>query len=319
MPALPLFPVEASTMAGKVDALYFFLIAVSAFFVVLIAGLIVFFSIRYRRRAKDEIGTRVVPSLALELTWTIIPLCLGLVMFAWGASLYFTESRPPAETLDVYVVGKQWMWKFQHLDGRREIDELHIPVGRAVRLTGTSEDGRAVAAMLTSTDSFAGVATRVIARTLEYENSPLANAALISGSDSSARATRTFSRAATLPMPHCQLSHCAVLTRPCRAYASLRSNSATSSEEAIGRGVQVAPELGDLGFEAVERGVVGCSERSERGGKRQSKSRPWASTCRLVGYPVYCRRMADFSMAYDPQSGVVRLGRLVTDASARKD
>jgi cytochrome c oxidase subunit 2 len=61
-------------------------------------------------------------------------------MFAWGASLYFTESRPPGETLDVYVVGKQWMWKFQHMGGRREINELHIPVGRAVRLTGTSED-----------------------------------------------------------------------------------------------------------------------------------------------------------------------------------
>jgi cytochrome c oxidase subunit 2 len=140
MPGLPLFPVQASTMAGKVDALYFFLVAVSAFFVVLIAALVVFFSIRYRRRSKDETGTRVVPSVALELTWTIIPMCLGLVMFAWGASLYFTESRPPGETLDIYVVGKQWMWKFQHMDGRREIDELHIPVGRAVRLTGTSED-----------------------------------------------------------------------------------------------------------------------------------------------------------------------------------
>jgi cytochrome c oxidase subunit 2 len=140
MPGLPLFPVQASTIAGKVDALYFFLVAVSAFFVVLIAALVVFFSIRYRRRAKDETGTRVVPSMALELTWTIIPLSLGLVMFTWGASLYFTESRPPGETLDIYVVGKQWMWKFQHMDGRREIDELHIPVGRAIRLTGTSED-----------------------------------------------------------------------------------------------------------------------------------------------------------------------------------
>jgi cytochrome c oxidase subunit II len=140
MPALPLFPVEASTMAGKVDALYFFLVAVSAFFVVLIAGLVVVFGIRYRRRAKDETGQVVVPSMALELAWTVIPLCLGLVMFTWGAHLYFSESQPPGETLDVYVVGKQWMWKFQHMDGRREIDELHIPVGRAIRLTGTSED-----------------------------------------------------------------------------------------------------------------------------------------------------------------------------------
>jgi cytochrome c oxidase subunit II len=140
MPSFPLFPVEASTMAGKVDALYFFLVAVSAFFVILIAALVVFFGIRYRRRERGQVGETVVPSLALELTWTIIPLGLGLVMFAWGANLYFSEARPPAETLDIYVVGKQWMWKFQHLDGQREINELHVPVGRAVRLTGTSED-----------------------------------------------------------------------------------------------------------------------------------------------------------------------------------
>jgi cytochrome c oxidase subunit 2 len=140
MPALPLFPVEASTMAGKVDALYFFLVAVSAFFVVLIAAMVIYFGIRYRRRAHSQVGTRVVPSLTLEIAWTIIPLGLGLVMFGWGAQVYFNQARPPAETLDVYVVGKQWMWKFQHLDGQREINELHVPLGRAVRLTGTSED-----------------------------------------------------------------------------------------------------------------------------------------------------------------------------------
>jgi cytochrome c oxidase subunit 2 len=140
MPSFPLFPVEASTMAGKVDALYFFLVAVSAFFVILIATLVIFFGIRYRRRSHAEVGGRVVPSLALEVAWTVVPLLLGLVMFAWGASLYFSQSQAPAETIDVYVVGKQWMWKFQHLNGQREIDELHVPVGRAVRLTGTSED-----------------------------------------------------------------------------------------------------------------------------------------------------------------------------------
>jgi cytochrome c oxidase subunit II len=140
MPALPLFPTAASTMAGKVDALYFFLVAVSAFFVVLIATLVIVFGVRYRRRARHETGQRVTPALSLEIAWTIVPLGLGLVMFFWGANLYFAESRPPAETLDIYVVGKQWMWKFQHLDGQREINELHVPVGRAVRLTGTSED-----------------------------------------------------------------------------------------------------------------------------------------------------------------------------------
>ncbi len=127
-------------MAGKVDALYFFLVATSAFFVVLIAALVIGFGIRYRRRARSEVGAPVKPALALEIAWTVIPLGLGMVMFVWGANIYFNQARPPAETLDIYVVGKQWMWKFQHLDGQREINELHVPVGRAVRITGTSED-----------------------------------------------------------------------------------------------------------------------------------------------------------------------------------
>jgi cytochrome c oxidase subunit 2 len=123
-----------------VDTLYFFLVGVSAFFVILIATLIVIFGIRYRRRAAGDIGAQVVPALSLEIAWTIIPLGLGLVMFLWAADVYFAQTRPPAETMDIYVTGKQWMWKFQHLDGQREINELHVPAGRAVRLTATSED-----------------------------------------------------------------------------------------------------------------------------------------------------------------------------------
>ena len=78
--------------------------------------------------------------MILEITWTIIPLLITMVIFVWGASVFFAMSRPPAETLNIYVVGKQWMWKFQHLDGQREINELHVPVGRAVKLIMTSED-----------------------------------------------------------------------------------------------------------------------------------------------------------------------------------
>jgi cytochrome c oxidase subunit 2 len=136
----PLFPESASTMASRVDALYFFLLAVSAFFSILIAGLIVFYAVKYRRRSPDAVGVNVSGGLALELTWTIVPLIITMVIFVWGASVFFTMSRPPAETLNVYVVGKQWMWKFQHLDGQREINELHVPVGRAVKLIMTSED-----------------------------------------------------------------------------------------------------------------------------------------------------------------------------------
>jgi cytochrome c oxidase subunit 2 len=136
----PLFPETASTIAGRVDAVYFFLLAVSVFFSVLIAGLIVFFAVKYRRRAPDEVGSVMEGGTALEITWTVVPLMITMVFFGWGASVYFAMSRPPDETLNIYVVGKQWMWKFQHLDGQREINELHVPVGRPVKLIMTSED-----------------------------------------------------------------------------------------------------------------------------------------------------------------------------------
>ena len=136
----PLFPEAASTMAGRVDALYFFLVGVTAFFSVLIAGLIVTYAIRFRRRSPDSIGARIHGGLFLEITWSVIPFFITMGIFVWGASVFFAMSRPPDETLNIYVVGKQWMWKFQHLDGQREINELHVPVGRAVKLIMTSED-----------------------------------------------------------------------------------------------------------------------------------------------------------------------------------
>ena len=127
-------------MAGRVDALYFFLVAIAAFFSLLIAGLIVYYAVKYRRRAPDAVGTVVHGGIVLEIAWTVIPLLISMVIFVWGASVFFAMSRPPEETMNVYVVGKQWMWKFQHLDGEREINELHVPVGRAVKLIMTSED-----------------------------------------------------------------------------------------------------------------------------------------------------------------------------------
>ena len=136
----PLFPESASTMASRVDSLYFFLLALSIFFSLLIAGLIVFYAVKYRRRAADSVGSEIHGGLVLELTWTIVPLLITMVIFVWGASVFFAMSRPPDETINIYVVGKQWMWKFQHLDGQREIDELHVPVGRPVKLIMTSED-----------------------------------------------------------------------------------------------------------------------------------------------------------------------------------
>ena len=136
----PLFPQQASTMASRVDNLYFFLLAVSVFFSLLIAGLIVFYAVRYRRRSPHAVGTNIHGGLWLEVTWSVIPLLISMVIFVWGTSVFFAMASPPEETLNIYVVGKQWMWKFQHLDGQREINELHVPVGRSVKLIMTSED-----------------------------------------------------------------------------------------------------------------------------------------------------------------------------------
>src|SRR5579862_5029191 len=94
----PLFPEQASTMAGRVDAVYFFLLAVSVFFSLLIAGLIVYYAVKYRRRAPHSIGAVVHGGTALEIAWTVIPLLITLTVFVWGASVFFAESRPPDET-----------------------------------------------------------------------------------------------------------------------------------------------------------------------------------------------------------------------------
>jgi cytochrome c oxidase subunit 2 len=137
---LPFFPPQGSTHAASVDALYLFFVAVTAFFSVLIALLVVVFAIKYRRRAVDEVGAPIHGSLILELTWTFIPLVIAMVMFVWGASLYFQITTPPSNAMEVYIVGKRWMWKAQHVTGQREINELHVPVGQPVKLIIGSED-----------------------------------------------------------------------------------------------------------------------------------------------------------------------------------
>lgn len=138
--SVPFSPEQASTFSGQVDALYGFLWALTIFFGVLLSLLILYFAVKYRRRREDEIPRQVEGSMRLEAVWSIVPFFISMGIFVWGASIYYTMSRPPAEALDIYVVAKQWMWKFQHLDGHREINELHVPVGRKVRLMMTTED-----------------------------------------------------------------------------------------------------------------------------------------------------------------------------------
>lgn len=136
----PLFPEQASTTAPQVDALYWFLVAVSAFFGLLIAALVVTFALKFKRRSEDERPPAILGSVALELTWSLIPLGIVLVVFFWSAQVFFAVNRIPQNSMDVWVVGKRWMWKLQHVTGQREINELHVPVGQPVKLMLTSED-----------------------------------------------------------------------------------------------------------------------------------------------------------------------------------
>ena len=136
----PLFPEQASTMAPRVDQLYFFLLGVSVFFATLILILIIAFAVKYRRRSDNEQPQPISGNLGLEILWTLVPLSLTLVMFVWGARLFFITFYPPSDALEINVVAKQWMWKVQHAEGRSEIDELHIPTGRPIKLIMTSQD-----------------------------------------------------------------------------------------------------------------------------------------------------------------------------------
>jgi cytochrome c oxidase subunit II len=135
-----LFPEQASTVAPKVDAVFFYILAVTVVFSVLIAGLVIVFAVKYRRRSPDECPGPTVGSLKLEVGWIIVPLILATIMFVWGTSTYFAMTVPPDDALEIYVVGRQWMWKVQYPGGQSEINELHIPVGQPVKLVMTSED-----------------------------------------------------------------------------------------------------------------------------------------------------------------------------------
>jgi len=136
----PIQPEQASTIARGVDHLYYFLTAVDLFFTAVIFLTVFYFAVRYRRRSPQDKATQIEGNLPLEALWTFIPLVLVVVMFLWGANLYIRNSRPPTAAMEIFVVGKQWMWKLQHPEGPREINELHVPVGLPIKLTMTSED-----------------------------------------------------------------------------------------------------------------------------------------------------------------------------------
>lgn len=139
----PLFPPRASEMARDIDLLFFVTLGVTVFFSSLITVVIFYFMVRYRRTSPSQVGVNMKEgssTMILEATWIIVPLFIALGIFAWGARIYFAAARPPPDAKQFYVVGKQWMWKIEHPGGRREINELHVPRGQAVKLKMTSED-----------------------------------------------------------------------------------------------------------------------------------------------------------------------------------
>jgi cytochrome c oxidase subunit II len=135
----PLWPDRASVAAGNVDALYIFLLIVSGLMVGLIFTALIYFAARYRYRPGVP-AEQIEGSTPLELTWSIIPFCVFMVIFFWGAVVFFHTRTPPRDSTEIYIVAKQWMWKAEHAEGQREINELHVPVGRDVKLIMTSQD-----------------------------------------------------------------------------------------------------------------------------------------------------------------------------------
>jgi cytochrome c oxidase subunit 2 len=137
---IPFFPDQASSLSAQVDYLFFFLVALSVFFTVVIVVPMFYFLVKYRRGRRANRAPLRIPMNKIEVAWIVVPLILAMGVFAWGAHVYFQLLVPPDNALELNVVGKQWMWKVQHQEGNREINELHVPLGRPVRLTLASED-----------------------------------------------------------------------------------------------------------------------------------------------------------------------------------
>lgn len=133
-------PEQASSIAPEIDRLYAVLITLSAAFAIPIVFLIIYFGVKYRRGSKADRSRPIAHHTGLELTWIVVPLILALGVFSWSAVLFFRMQRPPTGVLEMHAVGKQWMWKFQHPTGQREINTLHVPVGQPIKLTMISQD-----------------------------------------------------------------------------------------------------------------------------------------------------------------------------------
>src|SRR5436309_777027 len=135
-----LFPPQASTLAPEIDNLYLAVLAITAFFAIVVVIFVVYFSLKYRDDTGEKVGAPITGSMPLELGWSLIPFFIAIGIFVWASIVYFHIVRAPDQSMEIYSTGKRWMWRFQHVDGQREINELHVPVGRNVKVIFTSED-----------------------------------------------------------------------------------------------------------------------------------------------------------------------------------
>ena len=135
-----LFLEQASTIAPRIDAIYFGLIAITVVFCLIVGVSIVALAFKYRRKSADQVGTEVPEHLSVEIIWSVIPLIISLGIFFVGAKVFLESRQIPPGSLEISIVAKQWMWKAQHPDGMREINELHVPKGRPVHLRMISQD-----------------------------------------------------------------------------------------------------------------------------------------------------------------------------------
>ncbi len=137
---LPFIPPQASSISGSIDGVLWMINGICLAFALGVTFFLVLFTIRYRQGTKVN---RVLPhheGIALEMIWTVIPLVIAVGMFLVSTVVYFQTVRAPKDATEIFVVGKQWMWKIQHPNGRWEMNEIHVPVGHAVKLTMISED-----------------------------------------------------------------------------------------------------------------------------------------------------------------------------------
>jgi cytochrome c oxidase subunit II len=131
---------QATTSAAEVDYLILALLLTSCAILALVFGLILLYMIKYRAGSDIDRGVLADKTWRLEAAWTVATLLIFFGLFVWGADLYVRLFQPPSDALKIYVIGKQWMWKIEHQGGQREINVLHLPVGRPIQLVMTSED-----------------------------------------------------------------------------------------------------------------------------------------------------------------------------------